>query len=84
MKFILQDEIKQLESAKQVYKAANAFDNHSTLVAKSNVNALLASKEGLAASFGAGFVKGAVSQKSTSSSSNLSGLSGIMQLLLKL
>ncbi|WP_077343120.1 hypothetical protein [Pseudocolwellia agarivorans] len=81
MKFIIKDEIKEVENAKQIYTAACAFDQHTSLVAKSNINTLLASEEGIAAAFGAGVVKGMVSDTGTSSHSSLSGL---MQLLMKL
>jgi hypothetical protein len=81
MKFIIQDEIKAAEDAQQIYTAACAFDNHTSKVVKTNINTLFASKEGIMASFGAGFAKGMVSQPSTSSKSALPGL---MQILMKL
>lgn len=81
MKFIIKDEIKEVNNAKQIYTAACAFDEHTSLEAKSNINTLLASKEGLMASFGAGFTQGMVSRSSSSSSPSLPR---IIQLLLKL
>lgn len=80
MKFIIKDEIKEVESTKQIYTAACAFDQHTSLVAKSNINTLLASEEGIAAAFGAGVVKGMVSGSNTPSKSSLPGL---IELLMK-
>jgi hypothetical protein len=74
MRFIIENEIKEADNAKQIYTAASAFDKHTSLVAKTNVNTLLASSKGLVAAFGAGLTKGLVSQPSKSSNSDLTGL----------
>ena len=74
MKFIIENEIRNVEDAKQIYTAASAFDTHTSLVAKTSVNTLLSSNKGLVAAFGAGLTKGLVSQPSTSSKSEITGL----------
>ncbi|MBB1273231.1 MULTISPECIES: hypothetical protein [Psychromonas] len=81
MKFIIQDEINAVQQTQQEYLNACILDKQATLDAKDNVNTLLASKQGLMASFGAGFAKGMVSQPNTSSKSMLPSL---IQLLMKL
>lgn len=81
MKFIIQDEINAVRQTQQEYLNACILDKQATLDAKDNVNTLLASKQGLMASFGAGFAKGMVSQPNTSSKSMLPSL---IQLLMKL
>ena len=81
MKFIIQDEINAVQQTQQEYLNACILDKQATLDAKDNVNTLLASKQGLMASFGAGFAKGMVSQPNPSSKSMLPSL---IQLLMKL
>tara|TARA_R110002050_G_scaffold191458_1_gene326216 strand:+ start:1469 stop:1708 length:240 start_codon:yes stop_codon:yes gene_type:complete len=74
MKFIIENEIKNVKDAKQIFTAASALDRHNSLEAKSNVNTLLASTKGIMAAFGAGLTKGLVSQPSNPSKSEIAGL----------
>ncbi|WP_299664191.1 hypothetical protein [uncultured Psychromonas sp.] len=81
MKFIIQNEIDAVRLTEQEYTNASLLDKQATLDAKANIDTLLASKQGLMASFGAGFAKGIVSQPTSSTKSILPSL---IQLFMKL
>lgn len=81
MKFIIQNEIDAVRLTEQEYTNASLLDKQATLDAKANIDALLVSKKGLMASFGAGFAKGIVSQPTSSTKSILPSL---IQLFMKL
>jgi len=81
MKFIIHNEIDAVHQAKQECINASLLDKQATLDAKANIDTLLASKQGLMASFGAGFAKGMVSQPTPSTKSIIPSL---IQLFMKL
>mgnify|MGYP000073250381 FL=1 len=81
MKYLLKDEIKEAEDAREIYIAATVFDDHSSKVVKSNIKNFLSSTKGLLTSFSAGLTKGMVSGGKSSSSTAYTGL---LQLLLKM
>ena len=81
MKFLIQKQINAVHLTEHEYVNASLLDQQATLDAKANINTLLASKQGLMVSFGAGLAKGIVSQPSPSTKSILPSL---IQLFLKL